>query len=70
MSKKITVELDEDMLNDLVLQDLVDHFENSELNVSQMNALAVVIKFYSNDKEWKAFSKRHQSNLNFKELSL
>lgn len=73
MGTKITIELDEDMINDLVLQDLISHFENSDnLTNKQYRALAIVIKYYSTKKEWNQFVDRNQSasNINLRELTV
>lgn len=59
---EIKVNLDTDLVNDIVLQDLVSHFETTDLTSEQANALAVVIKFYSTNKEWKQFVERNQPN--------
>lgn len=73
MGTTITIELDEDMVNDLVLQDLISHFEtNDDLTFEQSKALAIVIKYYSTKKEWTQFVDRNQSasNINLRELTV
>lgn len=59
MSKRIELDVEYESLNTVILQDLIDHFEHSEADIETINALALVIKFYASDVEWKAFSKKN-----------
>jgi len=58
MTKRIVVDIEFDALNDLVLDDLIDHFDSHEDgDIELQNALARVIKYYSTEKQWKQFQK-------------
>ena len=59
MNKQITLEVEYESLNKAILEDLIDHFEYSDADIETINALALVIKFYATDAEWKAFARKN-----------
>jgi hypothetical protein len=58
MTKRITLEVDLDSLNQVILDDLIDHYDNHLDGDSELeNALLKVIEYYSTEKQWKQFKK-------------
>jgi hypothetical protein len=58
MTKRIVVDIEFDALNELVLDDLIDHFDShDDGDIELQNALLRVIKYYSTEKQWKHFKK-------------
>jgi len=56
--KTIAVDIEFDALNEIIRDDLIDHFDNHEDgDIELQNALARVIKYYSTDRQWKQFQK-------------
>jgi hypothetical protein len=56
--KTIAVDIEFDALNEIIRDDLIDHFDNHEDgDIELQNALARVIKYYSTEKQWKQFQK-------------
>jgi hypothetical protein len=56
MTKRIVVDIEFDALNELVLDDLIDHFDShDDGDIELQNALLRVIKYYSTEKQWKQF---------------
>jgi hypothetical protein len=61
MTKRVTIEIEFDALNDIILDDLIEQFDNhDEGDIELQNSLARVIRHYSTDKQWKAFQKNRE----------
>lgn len=61
MTKRITVDIEFDALNEIIRDDLIEHFDNHEDgDIELQNALARVIKYYSTEKQWKVFQKNRE----------
>lgn len=59
MNTRITLEVDYNSLHKVILENLIDTFEYTDASIETMNALALVIKFYATEAEWKAFAKKN-----------